>query len=117
MGGRPKQLAASRRTAPLLSAESREPMLVIDAETLEVLEANPAAAEKYGCTGDELLAMRLTNLIAPEDRTHFEETLRRDERAAPDFFDIRHILKSGKSIEVDMLMHRIQYGGKKAMLV
>ena len=117
MGSRPKEQPVGMRSAPLLSADTREPMLVIDAETLEILEANPAAAEKYGCSGDELRAMRLTNLIAPEDRTHFEETLRRDERAAPDFFDIRHVLKNGKSIDVDMLMHRIHYGGRKAMLV
>ena len=117
MGVRPKRQDARMAFPPLLSDDTSEAMLVIDGETLSILEANSAAAEKYGYSGEELRRMQLTSLISPEDRSHFGDTLRRDERAAPDFFDIRHILKSGKSIEVDMLMHRIQYGEKKAMLV
>jgi len=118
MGVRPKrQHAASGGIGRLLAEDTTEAMLVIDGETLAILDANRAAAEKYGYSGEELRRMRLTSLISSEDRMHFDETLRRDERAAPDFFDIRHVLKNGKSIEVDMLMHRIQYGGKKAMLV
>jgi two-component system, cell cycle sensor histidine kinase and response regulator CckA len=118
MGVGPKrQHAASAGLGRLLADDTSEAMLMIDGETLAILDANRAAAEKYGYSGEELRRMRLTSLISPEDRTHFDETLRRDERAAPDFFDIRHVLKNGKSIEVDMLMHRVQYGGKKAMLV
>jgi|SRR5579871_948047 len=101
----------------LLPDNAVEAMLVIDAESLAILEANPVAVEKYGFTGDEWRGMRLTDLISPEDRSHFEETLRRNEPHAPDFLDIRHVPKSGKAIEVDMLMHRIRYDGKKAFLV
>ncbi len=117
MGAQPERKSTREATAPLLSGDTTEPMLVIDAETLSILEANPAAARKYGYSDDEFRRMRLTSLISPEDRAHFDETLHRDERAAPDFFDVRHVLKSGKSIEVDMLMHRIQYGRRKALLV
>ena len=117
MGVRTKRERAREGIGPLLADDNSEPMLVVDRETLAILEANPAAAEKYGYSGEELRRMRLTSLISPEDRTHFDQTLRRDERAAPDFFDIRHVLKNGKSIEVDMLMHRIQYRGRKGLLV
>jgi len=117
MGVRPQRKAARASRARLLSDDTSEPMLVIDAGTLAILEANRSAAEKYGYGDHELLRMRLGDLISPEDRSHFDETLRHDDRAAPDFFDIRHVLKSGKSIDVDMLMHRIRYAGREALLV
>lgn len=117
MGARSKREGPHAAAALLVLDSAAEAMLVIDAETLAILEANPAAAEKYGYSSDALRGMRLTSLIAPEDQGHFEELLRREQKAAPDFFDIRHVLQNGKSIEVDMLMHHIWYGGKKAVLV
>jgi two-component system, cell cycle sensor histidine kinase and response regulator CckA len=117
MGARQKREAPRTAFASLLSTDTTEPMLVVDGETLDILETNPAAALKYGYEPTELLRMRLTHLIAPEDRGHLEAVLRRGEPATPDAFDIRHVVKSGKSIEVDMLMHRVSRAGRKAWLV
>ncbi len=117
MGARQKREAPRTASASLLSSDTTEPMLVVDGETLDILEANPAAADKYGYEPGELLRMPLTRLVAAEDRGHLEALLHRGEPATPDAFDIRHVVKSGKSIEVDMLMHRILRSGRKAWLV
>jgi PAS domain S-box-containing protein len=115
MGVQAKRRSAA--VAPLLSNDIVEPMLVIDVETLRILEANSAASQKYGYAPDEFRRMRLFRLIAPEDRARFNELLQHERRSAPDFFDIRHVLKNGKIVEVDMLVHRITYAGRKAALV
>ena len=117
MGARTQRNRARNITRPLVSEDTTQPMLLVDSETLQILQANRAAIQKYGYSDDELRGMQLRALIVPEDSAHFEELLSRERATAPDFFDIRHVLKSGKSIEVDMLMHRIQYAGRPAILV
>ncbi len=111
--------ARERKAQPvkLLPADITKPMLVVDAETLDILEANTAAALKYGYSVPELLGMRLSELIAPDERAAFEEVVRSGRLGLPDFCDMHHVSKSGRSVEVDMLVHRIEYAGRKAALV
>jgi PAS domain S-box-containing protein len=101
----------------LLSGDIERPMLIVDAETLAILEANPAAALKYGYSLVEFRGMRLSHLIAPDDRTRFDELVQNGRFGLADFCDIHHVLKDGKSVEVDMAVHWIEYAGKIAALV
>jgi PAS domain S-box-containing protein len=101
----------------LLSGDIERPMLIVDAETLAILEANPAATLKYGYNLGEFQGMRLSHLIAPEDRTGFDELVQSGRFGLADFCDIHHVLKDGKSIAVDMAVHWIEYAGKSAALI
>ena len=92
-------------------------MLVADAETLGFLEVNQAAIDKYGYSRADFRRMRLTDLVSPEDRSRLDELMGKDHLVPPDFCDIRHVLKNGQAADIDMLVHRIRYGGKAAMLV
>jgi two-component system cell cycle sensor histidine kinase/response regulator CckA len=114
----PRKRKAGRAPAVrLLPGDVTRPMLIADAETLRILEANPAAALKYGYSLPELLRMRLSQLVAPEDRARFDEVVQTGRFGLPDFCDIHHVLKNGKTVEVDMVVHWIEYAGKKAALV
>ncbi len=117
MGTARKRKAGSRPAIQLLPGEIAKPMLIVDAETLEILEGNPAATLKYGYSLEEFRRMRLGDLIAPDDRARFEELIQTGRFGLADFCDIHHVLKTGKSIEVDMAVHWIEYAGKKAALV
>jgi two-component system, cell cycle sensor histidine kinase and response regulator CckA len=101
----------------LLPGDVTRAMLIVDAETLDILEVNPAATLKYGYSLEELLRMRLRDLIATDDHARFDELIQTGRFGLPDFCDIHHVLKNGKSVEVDMVVHWIEYAGKKAALV
>ncbi|HTT65359.1 MAG TPA: ATP-binding protein [Bryobacteraceae bacterium] len=114
-------MAAGRRRsraagAPLLPDESPEPLMVIDAETLEILEVNQATVNQYGYSREEFRSMRLTDLVLPENRRHLAEAFRSGHQD-PSRLCEHHLLKNGQSIEVEMMAHRIRYAGRKAALI
>jgi two-component system cell cycle sensor histidine kinase/response regulator CckA len=117
MGTSRKREAQPAKVMRLLSDDIAKPMLIVDAETLAILEANSAATVKYGYSLEEFGQMRLGQLISREDRVRFDEVVQTGRLGLPDFCDIHHVVKNGKTIEVDMMVHGIEYSGKKAALV
>ncbi len=112
-----KRKARPVPTIRLLPGDIAKPMLIVDAETFAILEANPAATLKYGYSLPEFRSMRLSDLVALDDRARFDELTQTGGFGLADFCDIHHVLKNGKSIEVDMAVHWIEYAGKIAGLV
>jgi len=114
-----KQQPQHKRTlaTQLLFDETPEPMLVVDADTLEFLEVNRAAIQKYGYDYDEFLRMRLTDLVAAEDRDKVKEYIGGERAEGSGVCDARHVMKSGKAVDVDMLVHHVRYARKKAALL
>src|SRR5690349_24975078 len=92
-------------------------MLVVEAETLAFFEANQAAIDKYGYSREEFQRMRLTDLVSPEDRNRLSELMRKEHIGSSNFGDMRHVLKNGQSVEIDMMAHRVRYAGKNAVLL
>src|SRR2546423_5102919 len=66
-----RALQESESTFRLLFANNPQPMWVYDFETLEFLEVNGAAIERYGYSREEFLQMRVTDVRPPEDITQF----------------------------------------------
>jgi two-component system cell cycle sensor histidine kinase/response regulator CckA len=112
-----RKRAKDPRGGHVILEDSLEPMLVVDAETLEFLEVNSAAVEKYGYSYDQFRNLRLTDIIPPEDRARSTDAIKKGRLDAPSFLEIRHILGNGQTVEVDMLLHRIRYAGRGAALV
>jgi PAS domain S-box-containing protein len=104
-------------SARILLEDSAEPMLVVDAGTLAFLEVNQAAIDKYGFTRNEFRHKRLTDIVPREDRGHVTDAIQKNRLDGPGFVEIRHTLANGQTVEVDMLLHRIRYGGKQAALI
>jgi len=86
----------------LLFEEHPQPMWIFDPESQKILEANPAAAALYGYSRDEFRAMPLADIQGP---------------AHPAASAWRHRTASGRMIDVELAVHEIQYGGRKAELV
>ena len=115
--GRKKEESTGAGAPQLVLNESLEPMLLIDVETLAFLEVNQAAVDKYGYSREEFQRMRLTDLVSPEDRSRLGELIRKERMGPPDFGDMRHVLKNGQSVEIDLVVHRVRYAGRNAALV
>ncbi len=95
------------------------PMWVFDRETLRFLEVNGAAVAHYGYPRKEFLAMRINDIRPPEDASRIESSVR-TEGAAPIVRRSetwRHRLKDGRTIDVEIVAHDLEFGGRPGRLV
>ncbi|MBI3935103.1 MAG: response regulator [Acidobacteria bacterium] len=103
----------------LLFANNPLPMAVFDLETLAFLEVNEAALAHYGYTRDEFLEMRLTDLRleseVPALLEMLEELKSRGERIVYSG-ETRHRHKTGRTMDVIVNWHSLQFGSRKAIL-
>jgi two-component system cell cycle sensor histidine kinase/response regulator CckA len=98
----------------LLFEENPQPMWVFEGDSLKFLEANAAAAALYGFTGEEFRGMSLADIQGKGETQRFTEWLRQPDR--PTVSSWRHCTKDGRLIDIEMAVHQIAYGGRKAQL-
>jgi len=82
--------------------------VVVDRETLRLLDANEAAVRHYGWSRRELLAMTANDFYPTGDQPSGVVA-----RLGP----LRHRKKDGTIIDVEQTMHPIEYRGRPALLV
>ena len=93
-----------------------EPMWVYDIHSLEVLDVNEAAIQRYGYSKDEFLALTIKDLRPREDVPKFLELIPdtpNSDRTGP----WRHLLKDGTVIQVLITSHSVKYRNRDARLV
>jgi PAS domain S-box-containing protein len=93
------------------------PMWVYDSDTLEFLEVNNTAVQKYGYTREQFLRMRVTDIRPKEDRGKFEEDFSRNRETVSHLRNSRHVLNDGRIIDVDMTWHALDFAGRNAAMV
>ena len=91
-------------------------MWIRDERTMEILAANEAALKNYGYTRPEFLALKSTDLVAPEDIDRFVEVMRaRDPKG--NFTNLwRHRRKDGTLMEVETVSHPFDLDARPARL-
>ena len=95
-----------------------EPMWVYDVGTLAFLAVNDSAVAHYGWSREEFLAMTVADLRPPDDTPALLEyvsvdsgiTLLKNE-------SVRHRMKDGTLIDVEITSHLIDFGGRRARIV
>ncbi len=117
-----QQLWAETRSKPTfgrylsLFVLNPEPMWVYDISTLQILDVNAAAIQRYGYSGAEFLALTIKDLRPLEDVPKFLELLPdtpNSDRTGP----WRHKLKDGSIIQVLITSHSVKFGDHSARLV
>src|ERR1017187_1813209 len=98
----------------LLFEENPQPMWVFDSQSQRFLEVNAAAAALYGYSADDFRGMTLSDIQLPEDARRLTQELTQPAGATPGVW--RHRTKGSRRIEVEIAVHEIQYGGRKAHL-
>src|SRR5258708_3924891 len=76
-----------------------------DAETQSFLEANHAAGDLYGYSPEEFRHLPLSDVQDPADAARFVESLKSPGRFVTTW---RHRTKSGRIIEVEIVVHEIR---------
>ncbi|MHB1225222.1 MAG: ATP-binding protein [Gemmatimonadaceae bacterium] len=121
VAARTDELHRSEQRYRLLFETSPLPMFVFGLDSLRMLAANNAARTLYGYTGEEFLALRLTDLRPPEERLRLHQALHalnelEDEGAPMNAGIWRHRRKDGSPFDAEIFTVRLEYEGRRARL-
>lgn len=100
----------------LLFAASPLPSLVFDVDTLRFLEVNEAATAKYGYSRSEMLSMGVPQLHPSDDMEIPRVESREPGATLRVRTGVRHRLKDGREIVVDIHAQEMLFNGRKALL-
>jgi PAS domain S-box-containing protein len=100
-----------------LFANNPLPMWVYELEELRFLEVNEAALAHYGYSREEISKMRVTDIRPEEDLPRFLENIKTSHAKLQHSGPWRHLKKDGSIIEVEISSHRLDWGGRTAVLV
>ncbi|MGB9980025.1 PAS domain-containing sensor histidine kinase [Methanobacterium sp.] len=109
-----KNLKESENKYQALFKNNYAPMLLINPETSDIIDANPAACSFYGYKKEELLKMKITDLNILTDEQIFKE-MQRARQMKKNHFVFKHRLASGEIRDVDTYSGPITVGGKKLL--
>jgi two-component system cell cycle sensor histidine kinase/response regulator CckA len=112
-----RRLAQNEAGFRLLFMNNPQPMWVFDAETKFFLEVNNAAVEHYGYSREEFLGMRITDIRPPEDVPRLLADTQKAFGGLRHAGVWRHVLKSGRVIDVEIASDHLTFSGQQAVLV
>jgi PAS domain S-box-containing protein len=110
-------LRQSEANSLFLFAHNPLPMWVFDNLTLQFLHVNDAALRHYGYERLEFLQMCASDLHPPQEVPKMMASLRDSNSGERHPAQWRRRKKDGSMIDVEMLLHTIEYSGQAASLV
>ena len=114
---RTRELKQTESKFRFLFADTPLPVFLYDIQTLQYLEVNDAAVARYGYRRDEFLQMKVTDIRPEEDVPQFIEQLNARAADFRDFRTLKHRLKDGSLIDVDVTSRGVDWNGRAAALV
>jgi len=91
-------------------------MLIFDVETLRILEVNDAAIAQYGYVKEEFVALTIREMRVPSESLFFDTLVPKFSKPGNLFVEGQHMLKSGKTISVQIVSYIIDYKQRKCRL-
>jgi PAS domain S-box-containing protein len=105
--------AAPEQPAQRIVSEGRTPMVVLDAETWSIVDANPAAQQFYGWTLQEMQRLGLHVWdVSQTERTAVLQRLRAAAAGTIGHFEGTHRTASGEIREVEIYCGPVHAGGR-----
>ncbi|UCF88636.1 MAG: PAS domain S-box protein, partial [bacterium] len=112
-----RALKESERQYRRLFEQNPLPMIIIDPQSMKLINVNLAAVSHYGYEKEEFMRLSLEDLRPPEDIEEALQAIRSFKTGAKKLGVQRHLKKDGEVIMVDLSSHEINYEGQKARLV
>jgi PAS domain S-box-containing protein len=101
----------------LLFSHTPLPMWVFDTESLRFLQVNEAATNQYGFSDDEFRGMMVRDIRPDGREPSFAKHVDEWKQEGRHHGHWLHKRKDGKSFEVDVVSHKLEYGGRSVRLV
>jgi two-component system, cell cycle sensor histidine kinase and response regulator CckA len=101
----------------LLFSHNPLPTWVYDSESLRFIEVNQAAVNQYGYSEEEFRGMTLADIRPEEEMDRFKTHQSGYPSAGRQSGRWKHRKKSGQIIEVEVISHQLEYGGRTVRLV
>lgn len=92
------------------------PVFVYDADTLTILDVNPAAVRHYGYSRDEFLRLSMLDVRPPGEQEKFLKTLHQLPNEMRTVGIWKHRKKDGAIIDVDVTSYGLQLDGRRTRL-
>ncbi len=113
-----RRLGQSEQNYRQLFEANPHPMWVFDLETLAYLAVNDAAIAHYGYSREEFLSMTLADLRPAEELPRLLQSVDRvRDQGIPQSGIWRHRKKDGTLIDVELISHVFDFGGRRANTV
>ena len=112
-----EELRKSEASFRLLFRDNPHAMWVYDSATYRFLRVNEAACRKYGYDQDQFAAMTIFDIRPSSDRRRLQDHLRENGVGSilPETW--RHLLRDGRTIDVEVVSQPIDFEGHDAVLV
>ena len=108
-------LRRSERDYRHLFESANDAILIMDAETAEILEANPSAYQMYGFGREQLIGRRLQSMVPDEQQVGRRlQQLQREGRCLN--FETVHVHAQGRAIILLCSATIVDYQGRRAIL-
>src|SRR5882762_653856 len=101
----------------LLFSNNPLPTWVLDRETLRFLEVNDAAVQQYGYSRDEFRNMSLLDVDHGEEKEKRIDHFLQWSGGGRYHGNWKHRKKDGKTLEVEIVSHELNYAGQRVRLV
>jgi histidine kinase len=108
-----EQLAKSERKYHQIFNHIPNPVFVLDAHTLEIIDCNQSVQTVYGYTQEEILGCSFLDLFAEKESEAYAAQLRN----VNILNQVRHRTKAGVSIFVNIRVSPSEYPGREVLLV
>ena len=109
-----KELRESEQRYSSLFKNNHSVMLLIDPESADIVEANPAACSFYGWSQEELTSMKITDINMLPNEQVFQEIEQAKSESRYHFF-FRHRLANEEIRDVEVYSGPIRLHGKKLL--
>ena len=109
-----KALRESEERYKSLFKNNHSVMLLIDPESANIVDANPAAISFYGWSHEELTRKKITNINTLTERQVFQE-MKRAKTEQRRIFYFKHRLASGKIRDVEVYSGPIKVHGRELL--
>jgi PAS domain S-box-containing protein len=110
-------MTADLQTLQSLFLNHPQAMWIYDLESLQILEVNNAAIEKYGYSREEFLKKSIFDMRPLEDAEKLKKNISEEFSEFQSSTNWRHVKKNGEIIYVDITSHKITFEAKPARLV
>ncbi len=112
-----EQLEQSEVKYRQLFEANPEAVWVYDGETLKFLAVNAAAVARYGYAQDEFAGLTQRDIRAPDEIAQLDREVARSLQGPHHIGGVRHRTRDGRLLDVELQVHPIEFGGRRAVLV